>query len=229
MNARNGLGLAALIAGAILHRRHTVVTSVKSVDSVITGYRDDLTRDFLDVLDAKISLPEAERRHMRYLRRDAEPAYVEGLAAGDVEAGEMDADDRKAINDWLGEQAGYVPGLWQAVGDLRKRLRGMDPRWYEEGQRDIADRIGLWAGALRDLASQGKASALANMSVTWHLGATEKHCRVCNRLNGSKHRLKWFTGRGYLPQENGSEVLDCGGWQCLCTLRDGKGKVILPA
>jgi hypothetical protein len=220
------LGVAMMLGRRIQARSRE---TVKSVNDVVTGYRDDLTRDFLDVLDGRISLPEAERRHYRYIARDAEAAYIEGLAAGGVGADDLDDDDRAAIDAWEAGQRAYVGGLWEAVGDYRKARRGMERAERDAGQRAIQERIGLWAGALRDLSGLGKASALANMLVTWQLGATELHCRVCNRLDGQRHRLKWFTGRGYIPQENGSEKLDCGGWRCLCTLRDTKGKVILPA
>lgn len=204
---------------------------IKSVAELVTGYVDDITRDFQDALDGDLLTSECRRRHRAYIRRDAEAVFIEGLKAGGVDSEELDAEDSATIAAWVSEQLGYVAGLWDAVDKLLDDFeRGLikQPDFIAR-RRALYERIGLWGQSLRDLGSAGKASALANMMCTWRLGATEKHCRTCARLNGKRKRLKWFTSRGYYPQQNGSETLECGGWRCECVLRDDKGKVILPA
>lgn len=206
-------------------------SELKSVADLVRGYVDDITRDFQDALDGDLLTSECRRRHRAYIKRDAEAVFIEGLKAGGVPEAELDAEDLAVIAAWVAAQQGYVNGLWDAVDKLADDFqRGLikQPEFVAQ-RRDLYTRIGLWGQSLRDLGSAGKASALANMMVTWRLGATEKHCRTCARLNGKRKRLKWFTSRGYYPQQNGSETLECGGWRCECTLRDDKGKQVLPA
>lgn len=222
-----GFAIAGIVAGQVAQ----VVAEIKSVDSLVTGYVDDLTRDFQDVLSGDLLIGEARRRHRAYIKRDAEPAFIEGLAEGGVDEPDLTDEDKAVITDWITEQRGFVDGLWDAVeklaDDYERAL--IDKETYNTRRRGLYERIGLWGGTLRELAGQGKASALANMMVTWRMGETEKHCKVCNRLDGKRARLKWFTSRGYIPQENNSTTLECGGWRCQCTLQDSKGGIILPA
>jgi hypothetical protein len=213
------LAQAALMVGELLLSRRGLVTT-KSVTSVVTGYRDDLTRNFQDVLDGSMTIGEASRAHRSSLRHDAEMVYIEGLAEGDVPANEIDNDDRMAISQWVQEQSGYVSGLWQDI----KRIDSSDTAAI----RDMYGRIGMWADSLRSLGAVARASALANTMGTWHLGKTEQHCASCSKLDGTRHRLSYFTSRGLIPQQPGSETLACGGWACDCTVRSDKGKVLLP-
>jgi hypothetical protein len=81
----------------------------------------------------------------------------------------------------------------------------------------------MWVDSLRTLGELGRAYARQNEKVQWTLGDTEVHCETCLRLSHMKpHRVSWFTNRGYIPRQNGSAMLDCGGWQCDCS---GKKKV----
>lgn len=202
---------------------------LKSVDGLVTGYVDDITRNFQDVLDGDLLSSEARRRHKAYIKENAEAAYREGLAEGGANI-ELTEDDEKAIGTWVQTQLGYVAGLWDEIDRLTKGYSDamLTREQYESGRRALYERIGLWGNALRDLANQGKASAMRNKMVTWRLGATEEHCRTCAKLDGKRHRLSWFTSRDYIPQAVGSDTLECGGWRCQCTLKDDKGAQVLP-
>lgn len=211
--------------------------AVKSVDSIVRGYVDDINSAILDVLDGGMTSAEAARAHKAYIKRDAQPVYLDGLREGGIEEADLSADDKATIAAWVSEQRGYVSDFWKSVADAAKLRPAFGPAnarqdlldAYNAARRGLFARLTLWESALRELAGMGKASAAADMMVTWKLGATEKHCSTCNKLNKQRHRLKWFTEAGYIPQQNDSDTLDCGGWRCLCELRDDKGKVVLPA
>ena len=203
---------------------------VKTIQDIVRGYVDDITRDYQDVLSGDLLSSEARRRHRTYIRDSAEAVYLEGLKEGGAEGAELTDEDNAAIRAWVENQLGYVGGLWSDVDRLAQDYEnGMIRRdQYEDGRRVLYERIGTWGDSLRDLGNQGKASAMANMMVTWNFGGTEVHCRTCAKLDGKRHRMSWFTSRGYIPQEKGSPVLECGGWRCECTLNDDRSRQVLP-
>lgn len=217
----------ALASVALAYQAH----AFKSVDSVVSEYLSDLTRLFKRVWDDELLPSSASRSHKALLNEHAEPAFIEGLIEGGVDEPELSDEDDETIGEWIATQAKAVPGLWDDIErTLREFTNGVINSAQLATRKDgYLGRLDVWARALRDLAGRGKTSALKDVMVTWRLGRTEEHCRVCNRLNGTKRRLSWFIDKGYVPQEVASETLDCGGYHCLCTLRDSRGRVVLPA
>lgn len=202
---------------------------VKAVADLVRGYADDISSAMLDVLDGVLTGSVAAREHRAALEREAEPVFVEGLREGGVDEPELSDEDHAVIAAWIVGQREHVAGFWHSVAALARQRKDMDKEEYNAARRGLYNRVTLWESALRELAGMGKASALANMMCTWRLGKTEKHCQTCSHLNGKRHRLKWFTGQGYIPQQNASETLSCGGWKCDCELLNDKGKRVLPA
>jgi hypothetical protein len=124
----------------------------------------------------------------------------------------------EAVDDWLGPQLSFVNDFAKAIGVAKK----------DKAQRDaILGRVDQWVDSLRTLGDLGKAYATQNEKGTWIMGDTE-HCVTCEKLSRLKpHRLKWFIDRGYIPRENGSDTLDCHGFNCLCSIQNAKGEVLL--
>lgn len=139
------------------------------------------------------------------LNRLGTQAFRDGLQDGGVaDTSELDGDDMRAIQDWLGEQSPFVSGLATEI-----RTRGLS-------EADLAIRADLWANkSLRRAYQLGLKSAAANGAFRWELGATEEHCTDCLRLNGQVHRLRNWERRGWVP---GATKLQCGGYQCDCKL-----------
>jgi hypothetical protein len=63
-------------------------------------------------------------------------------------------------------------------------------------------------------------SADKNGMYEWALGKAE-HCSDCLRLNGQRHRMRDWKRKGLLPQ---SDVLECGGFNCKCSLNKVNAK-----
>ena len=197
----------------------------KTVGDVCDEFTVDLSESVVAVFNGEASAKELASDMRKALRAYGRDAYLEGMAEGGVNnpADELTAEDEDEIADWIAGQLEHVAGFAADCAATRKAEdRGA-------AQAAMLARFDKWVESLRDIGSRGKASALKNKMGTWRLGDTEKHCRTCSRLNGQRHRLSWFMERGYLPQENGSESLDCGGWECDCTIEDDNGKVIYPA
>jgi hypothetical protein len=192
--------------------------AIKSVNEVLREYDDTLTRFAFDVLRGG-SAVDFRRSHKALLRSLALAAYVEGLREGGVSQDEMDDDDHAAVRAWVDGQVAHV-------NDFATWLAGGEPRNSEDKRRQLADRVALWVQALENLGGLGRASAQKNMMCEWRVGDAE-HCATCLELNGQRHRLKWFTSKGYIPREVGSDTLDCGGYNCQCSLVNDKGERIL--
>lgn len=201
--------------------------ATSEIDGLVRGYVDDLTRDFLDVLDGDTSAPAAARSHSAVLPDLAERAYDAGMTDGGADPADRDDTDEAEIADWVSTQDSQVGGLWDAVKELRADKKDLTKDEFTARQLIINDRIGQWGESLRNLYSLAKGNAQKNKSVTWHFGDTD-HCDTCASLNGQRHRLKWFLDKGYIPQENGSDTLDCHGYHCQCTLDDDDGETVMP-
>jgi predicted RNase H-like HicB family nuclease len=86
-----------------------------------------------------------------------------------------------------------------------------------------------YANTLTGVYAYGKMMGEPERDAIWRLGKTEAHCNTCSTLNGQKHPISWFIDHGYIPQEPGSSTLDCGGWNCDCSLNDPKtGEQLIP-
>lgn len=145
----------------------------------------------------------------RLVKQSVEDAYIEGLKEGGVSADEISADDGMMIIELNQQQQDYVTDFVRAV----RAAKG-----DRAAQRDLLDnRIDLWTRSVEAAGAAGLASAKANEMVTWKLGSTEEHCKTCNRLNGQRHRRQWFASRNYFPRTPGAD-LECGGFNCRCTL-----------
>lgn len=217
---------AILASLAIAYHMH----AHKSVDSIVDEYLSDLTRLFKRVWDDDLLPSGAARSHKALIKADAELAFIEGLKDGGVDEPELSSEDNESIGEWIAVQNESVKGLWDDIEYTLRQFSGgvINHAQLTERRDGYLLRLEVWTRALRDLAGRGKASAMKDMMVTWRYGDTE-HCRVCQRLNGTKRRLSWFVDKGYIPQEVGSETLTCGGYHCQCELRDSRGRVVLPA
>lgn len=195
--------------------------ATKTISQVVTKYNDQLTNAVHDVWNGHSSAIDLRRAHKAMLKDFAPKVYEEGLREGSVD--ELDDEDQavmdEAVGDWLGAQFEHINSFAKDV-ETAKGDKDLRPA--------ILDRVAMWVDSLRSLGDLGKAYALKNERGQWVLGATEKHCDTCLKLSNMKpHRLSWFTERGYIPRQNGSGTLECGGWLCDCEIQNKKGDRLL--
>lgn len=188
----------------------------RSIADAQDTYRSGLTDIVERLSETKGDIRSASSNMRALIRGMAAQAYAEGVREGGIQDAEaqMDDTDTAAIADWVAGQLPFVTDFLHAVVD-------------QGNTGDILSRIELWVGALGSLGHQAVMNAQANMMVTWIYGDTTEHCPVCQKLNGQRHRLKWFRDKGYIPREPASETLSCGGWNCDCSLVDDDGKQVI--
>jgi hypothetical protein len=134
-------------------------------------------------------------------------AYFEGLEAGGIPPEEHDADMAQEADTLVFEQFAHVDGLVAAIEEAQQ----------DEAKRDaVEQRAELWCRSVESAGLAGLNRAKATEMVEWRVGPTE-HCDTCAKLDGQKHRRKWFTERNYIPRQAGA-AMDCGGFNCQCEL-----------
>ena len=197
-----------------------------SINEVANDYENTLSRWIVDVANGNMSGRTLRSQMRDLILEKSEEVYTEGMREGGIPDDELalDDDDKATIRDWVLGQVEHISDFADAAETVHE-LTG-DER---TAARDaMLDRVGYWVDNLRSLGGLGLASAKKNMMVEWEFGDTQ-HCDTCASLNGKRKRIKWFIDNGYIPQERGSDTLDCGGWNCQCRLKNDDGGTILPA
>jgi len=85
----------------------------------------------------------------------------------------------------------------------------------------IINKAALWSVRWRDVESRAFLAAMADRPVTWHIGATEKHCPDCLWANGKTYRGSVWEKYNWHTQ---SQALSCHGYNCDCSLTDDGNK-----
>lgn len=208
--------LAAYMLGA---------ASTKSVQGAADHFTNQLTRFAIDAWEGGMDKVDFQRAMRALLKEDAEDVYIEGMIEGgyedETEAREnMDEADSAAIADFYTEQSGFVGSFAADVLEVKTAEN------KTQAQQAIFDRIDVWANSLSALGATGRASAQKNEMGEWEYGPTE-HCPTCERLNGQRHRMKWWVSKGYIPRQPGSAMLECKGFNCQCRIKNDKDETIL--
>jgi hypothetical protein len=91
---------------------------------------------------------------------------------------------------------------------------------WEKGYEQFNVRTQLWANRYDDAYNRAIADIATEQGakMEWQLGATEQHCETCAALNGIVARASVWNELGMKPQQPPNTALECGGWQCDCSL-----------
>jgi hypothetical protein len=148
-------------------------------------------------------------------------AYIETADIAYQDAGaELPLDPETAA--WaraeLDAQLGFVDQLFENLRELRK----------EDDVNATAEalaRANGYASGLDGFYNEAVLRGSRNQMVTWHLGATEKHCKTCASLDGHRHKISWLVDNDYIPRKPGAGM-ECNGYNCDCSITDKDGNEI---
>lgn len=151
------------------------------------------------------------------IKATAPDIYFDELAKHGISREDADPEDEATVKQFIATQyASTLDFASYAVLAKTKKDRAA-----------VDQRLQMWTNSMQSLQDQAKMSAEKNAMGEWKLGHTEEHCSTCQMLNGKRHRLRWFTDKGYIPREPGSETLDCGGWNCDCSIKSDNGRTLI--
>lgn len=124
------------------------------------------------------------------------------------------------VTAWMSEQIGAerqnIDGMFER---LKKEWEGIDPITEANARAEG------YARTLDAMYGEAKLRAMKNQMVTWHLGATEKHCDTCVKLAGKKHKISYLIANNYIPRKPGAGM-DCNGFNCDCRIVDKNGNEV---
>jgi len=228
------MGIANLALRSILAHARLTLARLKlipleefspgmSLDEIKSEYADTLYSAMTDYLDS--GQPITSFRNA--VRRAVNDGFTLAFYAGYADAGGSGEIPEDAIS-WLSgrieSEIGFADGLFAELKTLRADKESVS----DDKLAWARARASGYTGTLTGVYAQGKTWGDENIEGEWVFGDTVEHCSTCSDLNGKKHPLKWFRDNGYIPQESGSSTLECGGYQCLCTVIDKDGNQLLP-
>lgn len=145
-------------------------------------------------------------------------AHSDAFYRGYEEAGaeETEPEDDAWLTRRQREQVEFLAGVFEWIKAQR------DAETITEDA--IRARVEAWAQGLDATYGEGKLRGNKSQVLVWHFGDTD-HCETCQRLNGQRHKARWYLDRDYIPGKAGAAML-CGGYQCQCWLENKAGETV---
>jgi len=114
------------------------------------------------------------------------------------------------------KQASSIDKIYRDIIDAKVDERPVEP---------ILSRVPLWANRWNEVYNQAVALIAAQRggNLVWRLGQAE-HCSTCSALNGIVASATEWQALDVYPQNAPNGKLECGGWNCKCTLTPTKAK-----
>lgn len=148
-------------------------------------------------------------------------AFGDSFDAGWVDAGgELPVDDDALawVEDKINQEFGYINDLFQEIRDLRKD-KDFDYFSWASSKADAYTKTLAYIYNFAQLMINKK------QMLTWRLGETEKHCKICLNLDGQRHKASWYISKDYIPRKPDA-AMDCKGYNCDCSLEDDEGNEV---
>lgn len=185
-----------------------------SIEEANSVYHDAITQALIDYFESSGSIT-APRNQFKQAMSDA---FISAFELGWIDGGQELPLDNDGL-DWLAarqsEEFGHIDALMQEAKELRKEEDFDYFSW-------ITARADGYTASVMSVYNAAVLLAQKNKTGTWHLGATEVHCKTCASLDGQRHRASWYLNRGYIPRKPGASM-ECGGYNCDCSITDDDG------
>ena len=195
----------------------------QSLEEVQDEYRDKLFVTMQDYLQGDRPITSYKNEFARYVNDAFTVAFIAGW--NDAGAEELTPEAQDWLNGRIDSEIEFVAALFPQL----KALRDDDTIPMDDKLEAAQAHAEGYTQTLVGVYNHGKMMGAPHRKGTWQLGATEKHCGTCASLNGKTHPLSWYIKNGYIPQEAGSSTLECGGWNCDCSIIDPKtGEQLIP-
>jgi len=209
------LGVAMLKAADWLETKAAIPQSqVGDYSRIRREYIGELRDAIEGYLDSGGAVTQWQNQARRAAVEFMGSAFYSGYAEEGAE--ETEDEDESWLTGRIAQEMDFVGGLFQGLREKRG-AEGLDV-----GEESLARAEG-YAATLDAVYQEGKLRGAKNKMLTWNLGATEKHCVTCSKLDGQRHGAKWWVRKGYKPREPGSQTLECRGYECDCSLVDDAG------
>lgn len=176
----------------------------KDIDATNDEFIQEIQAIMQDGIDRTITKAGCAARIRGAILRYGKLAYLDGLKEGGVdEADEADEDDTRAIADIAVHNTQYVTDLVNEI-------------YSESGMIGTPEnRAPKWMGTTDEFYYAGIHSADSNGMYSFEGDDGEKSCSTCQKLQGTKHRMKWWVEKELRPGID-HDNFECGSWSGSC-------------
>lgn len=198
----NDLSIAILGAAKYVwrwcHANKSYDFYLQTLENLIQSvYDGNLGGDFRTILDALI-VGQINDAYVQAWRDDGNdedvPDYLYSAAQEDI-----------------AQQQGFVDAFYDNIIDARVDQTPVDA---------LLARASMWANRWNESYNNAKLLMARENGekLKWVLGSTEVHCFSCNKLNGVVAYAHEWDESNVRPQNAPNEFIECGGWNCDCSL-----------
>ena len=194
----------------------------QSLEDIQAEYQNRLYVIMQDYLQGSEPITSYRNEFNRTVNDAFTMAFVAGWA--DAGASALTDEAQSWLNGRIDQEVGFVESLFPQLKALRD-----DDEIPEDDKLDAAHAHAEgYTNTLMGVYAQGKMMGEPERDGEWEYGDTD-HCDTCADLNGQTHPLSWYLSNGYIPQQAGSDTLDCHGYNCQCRIKNPKtGAQLIP-
>jgi hypothetical protein len=175
----------------------------------------------LEFFRGEISDGEFEQLFIDAIENQLTRAWNEGADEVGVSVEDMTEEDLGILQGLITDEIGYLTGLGVDIIDAKESTVGMtDSEALDAFRTSFRSRIDVWASKYGEMVNRAKIHFGGKTRLVWRLGATEEHCTTCSALNGIVAYAYEWDQSGITPGESGSEILECRGYHCDCSLEE---------
>jgi hypothetical protein len=183
----------------------------------MSSYRIFFEMSAMDLFDGSISHSTFVDRISRAIDQELTNAWNEGADEAQVLPEDMTESDLLVLEGYKQNEYDYLDRL---AGDIE------DARGNGKGWEQFQSRIDLWINRYSETANRARVYFGGKQKYKWVIGATERHCPFCKRLEGLVAWADEWEQSGIRPQYPPNPFLTgeidgepgCGGWRCDCQL-----------
>lgn len=203
-NVRRGLDAARM------YIREKGISDWAASFKTVKYYNLALDRAVVDFYNGDLDEGDFIGEMIRLIEGQFTRAWNEGAVSVGFDPKNMDAEDLAILKERIDAEMEFILDYAQAINDAASEGKDIGP---------LRQRVSLWANRYNEIANDARLHfGKKRQHLKWNLGATEKHCATCAKLNGTVATAAAWEKRGLHPQGAPNEKLECGGWKCDCKL-----------
>lgn len=177
-------------------------------------YNQALNRAVLEFYRGDSDAGEFIDEMIRLIEGQFERAWNEGSRDVGVDPKDHTPDDDAVLQERIDKETEFILDYAEAIEKAKIEGSPVGP---------LQARVSLWANRYNEIVAEARIHFGAErVRLKWELGATEQHCATCAELNGIVANAETWEESGYHPQGAPNDALECGGWQCDCSLEPTK-------
>ncbi len=176
------------------------------------GYYNAMLRAVVGLFNRKIDEFEFVGRISDIIRDQMRRAYNEGLRRIGIDPKNMTSAMQAELSALITNEETFALAL--AADILKQRdIEGATSAQFKS-------RLEVWRNRYDDVANRAAVTGAEKKgyNLEWRIGATEKSCKTCLKLNGKVATAAQWRISQYKPQSPPNAELECGGWRCDCKL-----------